>query len=683
MRTLSTTLTAAQQASSAVPAVRLTRRRASAGEDRYTLSFLAGSGSLSDPYAVTACAGVLRMWAVHAGSVRVDYYQGSPPAFQGGGTRWTTADTLIAAAQMQSAPANFAVVTATPGATSLSLRFSSSGDAGFGAAETLTLSGGPGYAVRAIACCFAPDGRVFVAVQGSQYITVFVRATNGTYTSFTNAPDGHYTAYGIGCCYTTYGGAGDLAIYAAGGYTGGGWSELVTLLFGDGALQATGTFSLHQTVLITKPYVTGAGATPGTILSAGGICLADTFRATFFEDFQNPQMSLATKRNFAQTVLKAANVKAGYARDPQALPVDGAAVLKPAWDAQNGVLYYANPANVYYGAAPVTQDLSVRVRRCTRTERENGASVDVLLDNSDLSLSALAQSAESIGDRLSLDFGCVTSAGAEYSVSMPLWVSSVTASGAGDTRYAELTAHDGWQVLAAWRPRRLYAWLPGESTIAQILQWILARAGLDFTPPASPSTLLQSSPAFALHPSTSGAQAVHELLDQVPEVLLFTASGATLRLPQSTDTPVYSYAPGGHAVLTARRTCYAQGLNHVLLYGKSTAGATAPTLIGEAIDTNDAQRIADYPLPLHDMQVSTANAAARAAVPLRKAQMITDAGEVATAPNVGLELWDAIGITESFSGMSGATLRVRELRTIYDTLREGGVYTQSVGLMNL
>jgi hypothetical protein len=466
MRTLSSTLTAAQQASSAVPAVRLTRRRASAGEDRYTLSHLAGAGSLSDPYAVTASAGVLRMWTIHAGSVRVDYYQGSPLAFQSGGSRWATSDILIAAAQRQTAPATFAVVTATPGAGSLSLRFSSSGDAGFGPAETLSLPAGTGYLVAAIACCFAPDGRVFVAVQGPQYITVFIRAANGSYTSYNNAPDGHYTAYGIACCFTAGSGAGDLAIYAAGGYTPGAWSELVTLLFGDGTLQAAGTFSSHQTVLITKPYATGIS--PGTILSAGGLCLADTFRATFFEDFQNPQMGLATKRNFAQTLLKAANVKAGYARDPQALPVDGAAVLKPAWDAQNSVLYYANPANVYYGAAPVTEDLSARVLRCTRIERENGASIDVLLDNSDLSLSALAQNAESIGDRLSLDFGYITGAGAEYSVSMPLWVSSVTASGAGGTRYAELTAHDGWQVLAAWRPRRLYSWLPGESTILRL-----------------------------------------------------------------------------------------------------------------------------------------------------------------------------------------------------------------------
>ncbi|HEY7293766.1 MAG TPA: hypothetical protein VH916_01950 [Dehalococcoidia bacterium] len=181
----------------------------------------------------------------------------------------------------------------------------------------------------------------------------------------------------------------------------------------------------------------------------------------------------------------------------------------------------------------------------------------------------------------------------------------------------------------------------------------------------------------------SGAQAVHELLDQVPEVLLFTASGASLRLSQSGDTSVYSYAPGGHAVLTARTSRYAQGLNHVLLYGKSTSTATAPTLIGEVLDASDAQRVADYPFPLHDMQVSTANAAARAAVPLRKAQMITDAGEIASAPNVGLELWDPIAITESFSGMNGATVRVRELRTLFDTLRDGGVYTQSVGLMNL
>ncbi|HEY7293765.1 MAG TPA: hypothetical protein VH916_01945, partial [Dehalococcoidia bacterium] len=261
-RTLSTTLQVAQQARGAVPAVRLTRRRASAGEDRYTLSFVAGASSASDPYAVSAWGGVLRLWSIHSGSVRVDYCQGNPLAYASGGTRWSTGDTLIAAAQQQSAPANFAVVTATPLAGSLALRFSSAGDAAFGAAETLILPNGLGYEVQTIACCFAPDGRVFVAVQGLQYITVFVRATNATYTSFSNVTDAHYAARGIGCCYTTFSGAGDLAIYASGGYAPGTRSELVGLLFGDGALQPAGTFSRHQTVLITQPYVTGTGAAP-------------------------------------------------------------------------------------------------------------------------------------------------------------------------------------------------------------------------------------------------------------------------------------------------------------------------------------------------------------------------------------------------------------------------------------
>ncbi|HZU77742.1 MAG TPA: hypothetical protein VFA70_13320, partial [Dehalococcoidia bacterium] len=332
--------------------------------------------------------------------------------------------------------------------------------------------------------------------------------------------------------------------------------------------------------------------------------------------------------------------------------------------------------------APATQDLSSRVLLCDRHDAENQGTANVLLDNADGALTGLAFDPEASGDRLALDFGYVTSAGTEVSAGAPVWVAAVELTAGTGTGYVELICHDAWSLLAAWQPRRLYLWPAGSNTILQIIQWLLARNGIPLVSPPSPSAQLLRTPAYAIQPATSGAHALHALLDQVPETLHFTAQGAVLRTPLAGETPVYAYTPSAHPVLSYRVHTGAQSLNDVLVFGRSQPTSTAPTLLAEAIDAPDGLRVAGHPFPVTDMQVSVAEAANRAAITLRKAQYIQDAGEIATVPNVGLELWDLVALTVGDpGGWINAPARVRALHTRYDRLTDGGVYTQSVGLM--
>jgi len=674
MRSLTSTLQAAQRANSFVPAVRLLRRRTSAGEDRYSPNGpvaygVAGAGAT----APVGGNGLLTVYTVAQGAVRSTPFSGTPPAAGNTSVLWVCTDNLLAASQSGSTTA--VVTSGQNGTGEMTVRVRINQGAGFTVSETVTLPA----AVQQLACALAPDGRLFIAALTSTKVAVVVRTGVNSYSAAVQSAESFTNPTGIASYYSKPSQPGDLVMFVSAAFTAGS-SQIGGLLFGDGDQRTAGTLSTHVDALLVKPYTPGVSS--GTVLNVAGAVLLDTIRFTYFEDFQNPLAGLATKRNYLQSTFRAINVTQGFYRDPQPLPVDSASPLKPALDPSTGRLFFVNNAAVYYADAPQTSDLSGRIVSAVRTDGESGSRGTILLDNSDGALTAMAQDPNTIGERINLDFGYVTSAGAEYSPAAPLWISAMQLSSHAGARYAEIAAGDAWHLLAAWKPRRLYSWAPSSNTVQYFIQWVLARAGVDFTAPQNPSALLNTNPAFSLHSSTGGAQGLHELLDQVPEVLSFTPSGGVLQSPQAADLPVYSYGPSAHQVLAARLALFPEPLNHVLVFGNASGADTAPSLVGEAIDAADVLRIADYPLVVSDRQVAVANAAARAAVPLRKAQMITAAGEIAAAPNAGLELWDPIAISETGVGWSATVKRVRAIETHYDTLLPGGVYTQSVGLMN-
>lgn len=684
MRSLTGTLTAAQQALLFRPAVSCVRSRASAGEVRYALQQTTPSGGAVDPLAPAAGQGSLRLFYLAGGNLRFDRYTGAPAVLaQSAQLVAACADNRIGAAQLGS---ELAVVTASDGTHTANLFLNPTGSS-WNAVEAIPTPGAGAFLIHQIACAFAPDGRLFVVLLGETEISVLVRSVLGVWTEFHRDAEAYTNnaSYrtGIGCAYTTAVGTGDLAIFASASWQVG-YSELACILFGDGGVLSAGSISTHSTVVATQPYSALSGQA-GTILGVGGLVLADTLRGTFLEDYQNPAAGIATKQNAGLSCLKGSNWQAGFTRDPQALPSATAVCLRPAYDPSTQTLSLARAGAIFAGSAGAAQDLSSRVLKVVREESESHGRSSVLLDNSDLGITSLATDLNVMGDRLDLAFGFVTSAGTETSAPRPLWVSAAHATdqpGVGTT--VELLARDAWALLADWRPKRFYAFVPGTLTIAQLIQWILAKVGIDMVIPGAPSTLLATSPGFAISTSTTGLHAIHDLLDMVPEVLTFTAAGGVLVNPQVSDPAVYTYSPAAHQPLIGHIAMYPPGVNHVLVFGK--AGTQLfPSLLAEAIDTADTQRFGDVAHIVRDMQLAAANAATRAAVPLRKAQLLSDMGEIAAVPNVGLEVWDPVSLTYSRLGLSSAVLRARTIITQYEagmgSNADGGIYTQSVGLM--
>lgn len=681
MRPLTPTLLAAQQAAGCAPALSLTRRRASAFDDRYTFPApVAPSGLPANAQtAAIAQGGRLYLYTLDpaSGTVAVTAFSQNPLA-QGATTALfsATGATLLAATTLPSGQVVLATGTSTSLSGLTSLWFLQMPAGPLAATDSTTLNTVEQTLFLALAA--APNGRLLAASQGQTTLLAALRAPAGGWSALAGAPERYAAPGGLAALYSVAAGPGDFLLAAVAAYDAG-LSELALALFGDDTLAAAGQITPHQTVLAVATPT--AYAAPGTSLRLAGATRADVFRITLLETFANQTVSPTQtwSQAYAMSVLSPQNWLAGNTREPQPLPAPQ--VLAPAADAGTADLWLAGAQGVTAAPAPQTQDLSSRVLRLTRRDAENGGQSSILLDDGDGALTALAASADSIGDRLALALGYVTPAGAETSTAAPLWISQVSAAWAEGSRVVEITAHDGWALLAAWRPRRTYAWLPGESTIGGIVAFICAKAGLPFAPPASPSALLGEQPAFVIRSGDDGQRALLALLALVPEVLLMTASGATLAQPLAQPAPVYSYGPGAQPLAAARATVHSQALNHVLVYGLAGPTQHVPALLAEALDVADAARIGTQPHVVRDLQLAVAQAGARAAAVLQKAQLLQDAGELAAAPNVGLELWDRLAVTDPNLGWSAQPFAVRELTTRVDRTRDGGVYTQSVGLL--
>ena len=65
---------------------------------------------------------------------------------------------------------------------------------------------------------------------------------------------------------------------------------------------------------------------------------------------------------------------------------------------------------------------------------------------------------------------------------------------------------------------------------------------------------------------------------------------------------------------------------------------------------------------------------------LRKHDATKKRGELETLPNVGLQLFDVVTVTDARAGVSSEVYRVRGIEERYDTTKEPMVYGQRVGL---
>jgi hypothetical protein len=249
-------------------------------------------------------------------------------------------------------------------------------------------------------------------------------------------------------------------------------------------------------------------------------------------------------------------------------------------------------------------------------------------------------------------------------------------------RLLTLTCHDGWQLLHQLEARRQASFGVGLGvptlTVDQIIRWMLAKAGIDYTVPAS-STLRSLTPEYSVLPGHSLGTAMLDLLDGIEGFLLMTDAGATVIGLSASDTTVYTFGnvASQQPVLQIFHTQELQPANIVTVYTGASPGVLPEAIAAQAMDTANGRLLGATTHERADLQLPPANAAAVANAMLRKAQISTPAHSFISLPQVAQELGDVVTVVDPLGGTS-YTGRVQSFQLQFN--RDTGEWLQEFSL---
>jgi len=272
-----------------------------------------------------------------------------------------------------------------------------------------------------------------------------------------------------------------------------------------------------------------------------------------------------------------------------------------------------------------------------------------------------------------------TSAGSpEQSDGPYFWIDALTYTSRGTSHVPEATllieAVDQWGLLDQWKARRQLTWAEGDQNIFQLLRFILARSGLNIVCVGTTSPALTDlKPAFTINPGESGRTAALRLLAMVEDVLYFRTNTGYLNQPQDSDTSDYEYGTD-HAILEAAYRSSRPSSNRAQVTGDGVFTEdfdwTSIDLVGDVI-AQDADLTLD----------STTRAHRRGETLLRAAEIGATGGYVVVPLNCGQELYDVVTLTDPRAPLSAAKRRVVGLDHTYQAKK--GVYTLRISLGGL
>jgi len=340
-----------------------------------------------------------------------------------------------------------------------------------------------------------------------------------------------------------------------------------------------------------------------------------------------------------------------------------------------GYLWLSTPSGVWRGSLSADYlDLSQDVLEAeVREELERGRAT-LVLRNDDGRYNTPGSGTISHlrrGSQVTLAPGYQTSSGFEVSQGPTFWVQGWEHRCLAGQSTLVLYLEDAWSLLEGWRARRQYTWAAGQSSIQEVLTFVLSRVGLELVVLSASSTMTTHKPEFTIHPGQDGASVVRRLLALVPDVLFFRDGAAFIKYLQPSDPLDYSYGTS-HPVLEGRYRSRAAPFNRVQTYG---SGVT-----GEAFDWAQVGELTDRLLQVHDLNLDTQQKAQeRADALVQEALRESTSGEVVVPTNCGQELYDIVEITDSRAGLAAARRRVLGLTLRYTTGR-GPRYIHTIKL---
>jgi len=653
MRILPSALLAAQKSASAIPYVRVEIANRIGGIRRLDWQRLY-SGSEADTYhaATMPGDGSLIRCRVDSGSLYLQRV--TSPGPDSDFSNWTlvnsAADAGVALASRAAQVLLFYVGT---NGTTLYLRESSDYGATFGSATAITTAAA---AVDWLAADLKADNTVLLIYSVGSTVYA-VKRSGGTWGSPAAWTNSLASLSGLACQY-----AADFNVVVSGSDAQGDY-KVWTCIYGDDYSQAVDTWSSLREVAV-------ASAGSEMEFRAPFLAYPDVFRFTFVEKYTGSESYSRPYFSFSPATADYAN---NLWREPVPMNVaseHGLAIAHSTSDA-----WLTTPSGVWQ--APLTTpalEVTTDVLELTTETNPNGDRLRLVLRNDDgryLDLSG-EKAVIKAGGEVRPSPGYQTASGPLASSGPAYWIEGWEYTSGEGKATLVLHARDAWQLLEGWRSRRQYAWAQGEKNIFQLLSFVMARAGLEFSSAGNSSVVTDLYPSFTIHPGESGATAVRRLLAMVPDVVFFRGHFAYIKNPQADETSAYSYGTE-HAIFRGRYGSQRPQANRVQVFGDGP--------FVEAFGWDEIEDAYDRVRQVHDLNLDTvARAQDRADGELRHQEIASSGGEIVVPVNCGQELYDVISITDQSAALTDAQRRVLGLVMRYSAGGRVPVYEQRLSL---
>ena len=544
--------------------------------------------------------------------------------------------------------------------TSRRLRYMKSQDCGQNWSSAVLLDYTPSVAVAGATASYAPGGKlaVFYAEQNNVYVK---KHRNGVWENTVAWDRQTGTLSGIACLYSD-----DWCLLVTGEDTQGNRC-LWAIIHGDGKKAPCDSWSTLQEIV-------SAPSDSGYDFHSPTLAIPDILRCYYVEHFAG---QVEVNRLYGTCPAPGAGFTDNLWQEPAPHNYTGESGMVVT--AQGNRTWLISPHTVWRTVEDLPDwDASGDVLRMGMRLAPFHGELDLELDNSRgnynlfFDKEALCLSPNS---RLEISPGYVTREGTEAGEVISFYLKSCQFACSEGSATVRLTGHDGWYALEQWTARHRYRWNYGtpELNVRQIIEFILARAGLRLNV-ISHSYMMESLyPDFTVQAGERGKDILKDLLDRVPDLLWMEGDNAFLINPTESDPVVYEYGTR-HTILRSEITLNNPEFNHVAIEGhEDTSGRP---LIGEAFIWNGT---ADRFIRIEDPDLTTLDEVClRAEAFLQKMRRNTNTGSITVRVNCGQQMYDVIEITTGAPEPAVIRARVTGIRLDFNPLQ--GEYVQIISL---
>lgn len=279
-----------------------------------------------------------------------------------------------------------------------------------------------------------------------------------------------------------------------------------------------------------------------------------------------------------------------------------------------------------------------------------------------------------LGQQLEVGFGYLTSAGYESSLVPFRWITKFKLQAppwyplrmifpTGVIGTLKIETEDAWTFLYRYRTRRPLEWAAGTKSVKELLQFFIARAGLEFGVISQSDAAQNFKPEFEVRAGTSYRTAIKNLLKMVPDQLVFREAKVLLRNPTTEEAVDWTYHTLLGTALLVFRGDYGQ-----TAWDPNRAEVWGDTFMKESANWPQVATVRD-----RLVRVTTptypdiVRAAERAEAELRRSEILTGGESYMTAPvNCGLEPWDVLQITDLNAGVTAIRRRVLRVKAYWN-----------------